>query len=468
MTDSTPVPLTLTPGGPREVVTEEKANEIITQWRSQLQTHRTKYPDLTPICDKIDLSDKSYTIEAAKIIANFLTSPSSDGESSSLASGIQIADLHDIIASRMEEEGLQVLKTLSDVFEESTLIEVDLSDNAMGSKGVTQCQTILGGKPSLNSLEKLSLCNNGLSEFSMSEIADLLTSNGAETCIAQNLSKIHFFNNMSGNEGCKAFQRIMDRCTDKLTDIRFSSTRARREGSSLIAKALADLGHNSKLQNVTSLDLADNSFGQSYDNVASALEHCVKLEYLNLKDCILTNDGMKKVCKALLKAKSPLKFLHLSGNEIDAQGAKYVAKLVKTLNATVEVFDVEENELKSFGIKRIVQELNSTTLKKVLLNENECGLIGATAVIESAAKMPNLEHIEFDRNNLSDDIVDQLVETFGERLVDMEDNFGEESEDEDEEEEEESEEEEEEEGDAKEPVDASVDALTAAMSSSGI
>ena len=363
----------------------------------------------------------------------------------------------------MEEEGLQVLKKLSDVFEESSLIEVDLSDNAMGSKGVTQCQTVLGGKPSLHSLERLSLCNNGLSEYSMNEIADLLTTNpnsgGDEICIAQNLTKIHFFNNMSGNEGCKAFQRIMNKCTDKLTDIRFSSTRARREGSSYIAQVLSDLGTNNKLQNVTHLDLADNSFVECSANLSSALSNCVNLEYLNLKDCILSNDGIKEVCDAILKAKSPLKGLHLSGNEIDADGAKYVAKLVKALNGTIEVLDVEENELTSVGLKRIIKQINSTTLKTIILNENECGLIGATALLEAAIKMPNLECVQLDRNNFSDEIVDQLVDTFGARLEEMEDNFGEESEDE---------EESEEEVETEEVTDTSVDALTATMAKAEI
>ena len=368
----------------------------------------------------------------------------------------------------MEEEGLEVLKTLSDAFKSSTsLIEVDLSDNAMGSKGVTQCETVLGKK---NTLERLSLCNNGLSEYSMGEIADLLTSNcssedvggAAPSCIAQNLTKIHFFNNMSGNEGCKAFKRIMDQCTDKLADIRFSSTRARREGSSYIASALNDLAKADKLKNVVYLDLCDNSFAECYADLASALSNCVQLESLNLKDCVLSDDGVEEVCSALLKANPPLKCIHLSGNELTASGAKAVAKLVAKFNKTLAILDVEENELTSVGVKRIVRKISSTTLKKLLLNENECGDIGATAVLESADKIPNLESIELDRNNFSDEIVDQLQEKFGDKLTEMEDNFGE---DEDEDDDEDEEEEEEEEAAA---GDQEMDALTDALSKTAI
>ena len=119
------------------------------------------------------MTDKSYTFEAATLIAEFLTS--TDIFSPCLSAGIQIANLADIIASRMEEEGLEVLQILSNAFQTSRLIEVDLSDNAMGSKGVTACEMVLGGIPVATSLQKLSLCNNGLSESTMEEVAELLT-----------------------------------------------------------------------------------------------------------------------------------------------------------------------------------------------------------------------------------------------------------------------------------------------------
>ncbi len=470
-------PVTLSPHGEREVVTEDKAQEIISKWKSQLEAHRTEHPSLSPLCDTIDLSDKSYTIEAAKLIVKFLTS-TEDGFSPSIASGIKIAGLNDIIASRMEEEGLQVLNTFSEAFESSTLVEVNLSDNAMGSKGVTQCQTVLAGKPALHSLQKLSLCNNGLSEASMNEIADLLTAtsddSGVEgggkgaTCIAQNLTKVHFFNNMSGNEGCRAFERIMHKCSDKLTDIRFSSTRARREGSSHITKALLNLATGGKLGNLTHLDLADNSFPECYSDLATALSYCVNLQYLNLKDCILGDDGVKEVCAAIMKANPPLSCIYLGANEITPKGAKSVAKLLQTLNGTIEVFDAEQNDLSSAGIKRIVQELNSISLKRVVLNENYFGENGAIAVMECLKKLPNLESIALDGNFFPSEIVDKLEETFGERLVEMEENDEDGEEEEEEEEEEEDSEEEEEEEPKEETKEADVDALAAALSKSAI
>lgn len=108
-------------------------------------------------------------------------------------------DLSDSIAGRMTEEGLRVLKTICDAFVESKLIDVNLSDNAIGQQGIGACRTALSKK----SLERLALCNNGLSRETMRQVADILTNDDDDGtgCIASNMTKIHFYNNMSGEDG---------------------------------------------------------------------------------------------------------------------------------------------------------------------------------------------------------------------------------------------------------------------------
>ena len=110
-------------------------------------------------------------------------------------------DLSDSIAGRMTEEGLRVLKTICDAFVESKLIDVNLSDNAIGQQGIGACRTALSKK----SLERLALCNNGLSRETMRQVADILTNDDDDDdgtgCIASNMTKIHFYNNMSGEDG---------------------------------------------------------------------------------------------------------------------------------------------------------------------------------------------------------------------------------------------------------------------------
>ena len=414
----------------REVVDEAKAREeLVPTWTTLLQEKLAK-GDSPVLCHKIDLSGKSYTPPAAKIIATFLTS--TEHFQPCIASGIKTANLNDIIASQPEKEALEVLTTISDAFKESRLEEVDLSDNAMGSKGVTACKTVLSGEAVVDTLKHLKLCNNGLSQYTMDEVADLLTE-GESKCIAKNLKTIHFFNNMSDDEGCESFRKIIS-CAENLTDVRFSGTRAKAKGSPHITSGLNELAKEGKLKNIVRLDLADNSFGDCYEDLANALRSCTNLEYLDIHDCCLGDDGIIAVCEALIQAKAPLKFLSLSGNDIGEEsfeGGKSVAKLIGTINDTIVSFNASENELKSPGIRSIARAFKSGTVEEIRLNQNECGSVGAEELMKMALRLPSLKVIEADANGFLPDIVDGLQEAFGDKLAEMEDNVDDEDYDDD-------------------------------------
>uniref|UniRef100_A0A7S2AA50 WPP domain-containing protein n=1 Tax=Trieres chinensis TaxID=1514140 RepID=A0A7S2AA50_TRICV len=450
-----PPPIALCSPGPREVVTESRAQEFVETWKAELDAHRTAVraavasstgvdpsdvpdSDLPHPCDRVVLSDKSYMAEAAVVIASFFTR----GEvGRTVASGVTDLNLADVIASRMEDEGLQVLQTLCDAFRDSRLVEVDLSDNAMGSKGVSACRSVLTGQTS--SLERLSLCNNGLAAESMGEVADILTGSGDDqegteddaaatdgSVICERLSKIHFFNNMSGDGGCTAFARILHRCSDRLTDVRFSGTRAPRAGSVRVASAMDEMGD--KVKNIVRLDLADNSFGpEGSAKLFGTLSRCSSLTYLNLRDCVLEDGGVKQVCHALWSSDVPLVHLDLSGNEITKKGAKALAEYIEE-NVTLKVLHAEENEMTSLGIKLIAKALaaeggggKGNTVSGVYLGCNECGTIGATALVDAYREgegMPHLTKIDLDGNGFTEEDVEALEGAFGDKLGEMEDN----------------------------------------------
>ena len=431
---ATHIYLTLVAPGPREVVSESRANDIVDQWRKDVLSASKSNDGAKVICNKIILTNKSYTAEAARIIASFLTAKEDTQINQfcqlPLASTVESADLSDIIASRMEDEGLEVLQTICNAFKESNLKEVDLSDNAMGSKGISACSSALSGQSS--SLECLSLCNNGLSELSMNEVADILCggSDDGENAmsggdiICHRLKKIHFYNNMSGNGGCRAFARIISKCTDKLEDIRFSGTRAGREGSLFISSSLDNLG--TKIINLKYLDLADNSFGLEGGSIlAKALRRCVNLVCLNLRDCVLEDDATGSVCRALWSADAPLEQLDLSGNEITKKGAKSIAELLEESQETMKVLHCEENELTSKGVAYIAGALGPH-YEEIRLGFNECGSIGAQALITSCGEngegIPELKSISLDGNMFPESDVKQLITCFGDKLDEMEDN----------------------------------------------
>lgn len=85
---------------------------------------------------KIRLSSKALSPEAAATLADAFRS----------LPGLVVADLSDIIAGRPEAEGLAVYEALGEVLKDKPLVEIDLSDNALGPKGVKACTAMLTGQ----------------------------------------------------------------------------------------------------------------------------------------------------------------------------------------------------------------------------------------------------------------------------------------------------------------------------------
>jgi len=410
--------LELTVSGIREVIDKIKAKNIVTSWiKDKISRERETQQKL--IVSKVTLSGKSYTVEGADVIAEYIRD---------IAPSVRSAILSDIIASRPEEEGLAVLKIICDAFFHSQLEEVDLSDNALGSKGISACDSVLSYQKW--SLKRLSLCNNGLSATSMEEIADILCGNDDETDDSNNicsrLTTINFFNNMSGDGGCAAFARIISKCTSNLTHVRMSSTRAGNEGSLIIANALEGLGEN--LLNIEHLDLADNSFKSNGGAVlAKALGRCTKLRYLNLRDCILEDDATGSICRAIWSVDVPLEHLDVSGNELTKRGAKSIADIMEEgIGGTLKTLHCEENEITSRGVSYIAASL-PPCIQEIKLGFNECGSIGAQALIKRYTSdnvdLSHLKLIHLDGNMFSEDDVQLLQEVFGDLLPEMEDNI---------------------------------------------
>lgn len=82
---------------------------------------------------RIRLSNKSFSVDAAEVISTRLSTFKS----------ITTADLSDIIAGRPEDEALRTLKIICDSLVDTNLVELNLSDNALGSKGIHACMTVL-------------------------------------------------------------------------------------------------------------------------------------------------------------------------------------------------------------------------------------------------------------------------------------------------------------------------------------
>ena len=79
---------------------------------------------------QIKFSTKSFGIEAAEVAARAIEN---------VASSLTHADISDIIAGRPEKEVLVALQIISQSLAKTKLKALDLSDNALGQKGIIAC-----------------------------------------------------------------------------------------------------------------------------------------------------------------------------------------------------------------------------------------------------------------------------------------------------------------------------------------
>ena len=112
------------------------------------------------------LSDLSFGVEAARAIAPTLRQ----------LTALQHADLHDIIAGRGgkrgDDEVLETLSLLSEALLAHPLVSFDLSDNALGQRGVAAVGPLLAACRA--SLQTLTFNNDGLEDTAIATIVEHL------------------------------------------------------------------------------------------------------------------------------------------------------------------------------------------------------------------------------------------------------------------------------------------------------
>lgn len=435
----------------RELVTEARALELVRACETS-----TSAPGSRASFAHVTLRNKSYSLVAAQVIAAFLSRLLAEGAFSALES----VDFADIIAGRPEDEALQVLATLCDALKDvKTLKSIDLSDNALGEKGVRACFGLLLGQEQLTHVY---FCNNGISAAAAGVIADeVLLFRGED--VPTKLETFHFYNNMSGDGGAKALAKLLPR-SPALRDLRFSATRAQREGSLAFAQALASLRHLEKL------DLSDNTFkAEGGVAIAAALRHQPNLVELNLRDAAIEDDGLNAIADALAGSAAGLTKLDVSGNDVTPAGVKVLAKSLQSL-PKLQVLQIEENEIATKGAKVLAKAITKgvPALEKLVANVNEIGSNGAIALAKAIAEKAAFKKLAIDGNMISGEGIAEIeaVLTANNKsavLGSLEDN-DDEGEDEDEDEDEVDDDEEAE----QEPSTTSVDELTALLSKATI
>jgi Ran GTPase-activating protein (RanGAP) involved in mRNA processing and transport len=406
--------LTLNPSDSRGHINRAQAVEMTKKWFTCIRECQYNYYSNT-LKIKIILTNQSYSPEAAKVIADFIAS--TELFDPCLASRVVSLDMSDVIAGQKKEDGLAVLQTLAQAFATSSSLQhLDLSENAMGPLGISCCEAFFMESRILKSL---SLCNNGLSLEAMCQVAAWLV----ERRLAPNLEKLHFFNNMSGDDGCEAFQHILNHSTpSSLSSLRYASTRASFLGSKMIMTGLLDFvrrvrdGH---VASMTFLDLTDNKLkGENAHLLAQALHAMPHLQYINLSECDMKNQGLHAISCALIDHKC-ITHLDLSGNKITEDGVSADSpfiQLLMNIAPNLRVLNIQSNRLTSKGVVTIVRALSRgpCVLNELALGDNEFGPNCVAALIRSADFfLPTLEYLRIEDNFLSHENVEGLLNRFG-------------------------------------------------------
>ncbi|KAL0668217.1 hypothetical protein Bca4012_030921 [Brassica carinata] len=295
--------------------------------------------------------DSFFGSEAAKVAVSVL---------SSIKHQLTEVDLSDFVAGRPEAEALQVMNMFSSALEGSKLRFLDLSDNALGEKGIRAFASLI---KSQRDLEELYLMNDGISEDAARAVRDLLPS------------------------------------TAKIRDFRCSSTRIGSEGGVALAEALESCSRLKKL------DLRDNMFGvQGGIALAQTLSVLTELTEIYMRR---GNRG------ALVNSAPSLRVLELAGNDITLQSTGKLAACIASKQCLSKL-NLSENELKDEGTILIAKALDEghDQLTEVDLSTNMMRRAGARALAQTVLKKHTFKLFNINGNFISEEGVDEVNDMF--------------------------------------------------------
>ncbi|XP_073277847.1 RAN GTPase-activating protein 2-like [Primulina huaijiensis] len=356
----------------------------------ELQTLLSPLKDPGNFYTKICFSNRSFGLGAAHVAGPIL---------SAIKNQLTEVDLSDFVAGRPEAEALDVMTIFSEALEGSHLKHLNLSDNALGEKGVRAFSVLLYSQ---TDLEELYLMNDGISEEAARAVCELVPS-------TEKLRVLHFHNNMTGDAGAVSISKILRRCP-LLVDFRCSSTRVGSEGGVALSEAL------SGCKNLKKLDIRDNMFGVDAGiKLSEALVNHeylteIYLSYLNLED-----GGAIAIADALKETAPSLEVLEMAGNDITTEAAPSLASCIAKKMALVKL-NLSENDLKDDGVLIIskVFGVEHDRLKEVDMSQNSLRRAAARTLAQALINKPAFKLLNINGNFISEEGIDELTDIFKE------------------------------------------------------
>ena len=135
------------------------------------------------------------------------------------------------------------------------------------------------------------------------------------------------------------------------------------------------------------LNISDNSFRGCHDTLAKAIAKMPCLQVLNVKDIILTDEGVDAVLRALNSSKPPLEELYLGHNNLSPKGLPRLRAALTAVSDTLKVLSFcGAEDLENQGAVMVGKGLQNVCPLLEVLDMSECFLTrrGALALITSA------------------------------------------------------------------------------------
>ncbi|GAC75667.1 ran GTPase-activating protein [Moesziomyces antarcticus T-34] len=257
--------------------------------KADIQPHLDALQQIADL-QEVHLGGNTLGVEACQALADVLKDKKT----------LKVADFADIFTGRLISEIPDALRALCDALTDHTsLVELNLSDNAFGGRSAEPMVNFLKNN---HSFSVLKLNNNGLGitggtivAEALYEAAQNLKAKGLESKLRTVICGRNRLENGSAPVWAKAYA-----AHGGLVEVRMFQNGIRMEGIEAISKGLASC------PNLEVLDLQDNTATlRGSRAIAACLPKWPKLKTLNLSDCLLKPKGGALVFGALANGSNP-------------------------------------------------------------------------------------------------------------------------------------------------------------------
>ncbi|THH26823.1 hypothetical protein EUX98_g7363 [Antrodiella citrinella] len=282
--------------------------------------------------EEIHFGGNTIGVEAALAIADYLKK----------TEVLKVADFADIFTGRLITEIPQALSAICDALVDKTsLVEINLSDNAFGGRSVDPMVNFLTNN---RSFQILRLNNNGLGPEGGAVVANALIQSALlskKAGVPSNLRTVICGRNRLEDGSAPVWGEAL-KAHGLLTRIEMTQNGIKPDGISALVRGIA------ACTGLVHLNLQDNTFGEKGSLAAAeVLKSWPLLETLNFADCVIGQEGdVSPIVPVLLSgSNTKLTVLQLANNNMDSQSFALFAEGIQEHLPALKTFEVFWNEV---------------------------------------------------------------------------------------------------------------------------